>query len=175
MTHVGESTLLHRAGYRSFARSALTSCPVAATSSVHNAVALRLAGLDQRYTTTRRLVVDALATAGRPLTVPEIVASDPRLPQSSAYRIATTLIEAGVLRRVAGTQDHGRFELAEELSGHHHHLVCARCGKVEDVHPSPRLEQALGDAAGVVADELGYEITEHRLDLLGYCPACRTR
>jgi len=48
-------------------------------------------------------------------------------------------MEIGVVRRVAGADDHGRFELAEELSGHHHHLVCARCGKVEDVHPSPRL------------------------------------
>lgn len=141
--------------------------------SLHEAIALRLAGLEQRYTASRRKLVETLASAGRPLTVPEIVAATPRLPQSSAYRNVTALMEVGVIRRVPGTDDHGRFELAEELSGHHHHLVCAGCGKVEDVRPSDRLERALGEAARSVADEQGYEITEHRLDLLGVCPGCR--
>jgi Fe2+ or Zn2+ uptake regulation protein len=147
---------------------------VAVASSVHDAVGLRLARLDQRYTHLRRLLVDTLAKAGRPLTVPEIVTMAPELPQSSAYRNVTALIDVGVVRRVSGTDDHGRFELAEELSDHHHHLVCADCGKVEDLHASPRLERALGEAARAAAEEQGYEITEHRLELLGLCPGCRT-
>ena len=106
-------------------------------------------------------------------TIPEILATATELPQSSAYRNMTALIEVGVVRRVAGADDHGRFELAEELSGHHHHLVCETCGKVEDVHPSPKLERALGEAARAVAEEQGYQVTEHQLDLLGLCPACR--
>jgi Fur family transcriptional regulator, ferric uptake regulator len=141
--------------------------------SVHDAVGLRLAGLDQRYTPLRRALVEVLATAGRPLSIPEILESAPDLPQSSAYRNITALIDVGIVRRVAGTDDHGRFELAEELSGHHHHLVCTTCGKVEDVHPSPRLERALGEAARGVAEEHGYRISEHRLDLFGECPECQ--
>ncbi len=140
---------------------------------MHDAVGLRLAGLDQRYTPLRRALVDTLATAGRPLSIPEILASAPDLPQSSAYRNITALIDVGVVRRVAGSDDHGRFELAEELSGHHHHLVCTTCGKVEDVDPSPRLERALGEAARGVAEEHGYRISEHRLDLFGECPTCQ--
>lgn len=151
----------------------LGSGDVALSRSVHEAVGLRLAGADQRYTHLRQVLVETLAVAGRPMTVPEILASAPELPQSSAYRNMTALIEAGVVRRVAGADDHGRFELAEELSGHHHHLVCATCGKVEDVHPSPKLERALGEAARAVAEEQGYQVTEHQLDLLGLCPACR--
>ncbi len=151
----------------------LTSRVVVPTSGVHEAVGLRLAGLDQRYTSLRRVLVETLAQAGRPLTVPEILAAAPELPQSSVYRNVTALIEVGVVRRVAGTDDHGRFELAEELLGHHHHLACASCGQVRDVHPSPRLERALGEAARAVAEEQGYDVTEHRLDLLGLCPDCR--
>ncbi len=142
--------------------------------SVHDEVRLRLAAVDQRYTPMRQLLVDALGAAGRPLSMPEILQAAPTLPQSSAYRNMTALIDVGVVRRVAGTDDHGRFELAEDLSGHHHHhLVCAKCGKVEDVRPSPSLERALGDAARAVAASQGYEVTEHRLDLLGLCPNCR--
>jgi Fe2+ or Zn2+ uptake regulation protein len=141
--------------------------------TLHDAVELRLAGLDQRYTPLRRVLVETLSSAGRPLTMPEILRSAPELPQSSAYRNVTALADVGVIRRVAGTDDHGRFELAEELSGHHHHLVCAVCGRVEDVHPSSRLERALGEAAQAAAEEQGFDVTEHRLDLLGLCPDCR--
>jgi Fe2+ or Zn2+ uptake regulation protein len=143
--------------------------------SIHDAVDVRLAELDQRYTHLRRLLVETLAAAGRPLTIPELIELAPELPQSSAYRNMTALMEIGVVRRVAGTDDHGRFELAEDLSGHHHHLICAGCGKVEDLHASAGLERALSDAIGTVAREQGYEVTEHRLELLGRCPDCRLR
>jgi Fe2+ or Zn2+ uptake regulation protein len=146
---------------------------MAFTTSIHDAVDIRLAGCDQRYTASRRALIDALSIAGRPLTIPEILDYAPDLPQSSAYRNVTALIEVGVVRRVAGTDDHGRFELAEELSSHHHHLVCSGCGRVEDVHPSPALERAMAEAARGVAEDQGYEITDHQLDLVGLCPDCR--
>jgi len=146
---------------------------VSATESVHEQAALRLGGQDQRYTPVRRSLVTTLADAGRPLSIPEILAANESLPQSSAYRNVTALIEAGVVRRVTGVDDHGRFELAEELAGHHHHLACSVCGKVEDVAPSPRLERAMDEAARVVAEEQGYQVTGHQFDLVGTCPTCR--
>lgn len=148
---------------------------MALATSVHDSIGLRLARMGQRYTKSRRALVETMASAGRPLTVPEILTLAPELLQSSAYRNMTALMEVGSVRRVAGNDDHGRFELAEELSGHHHHIVCAECGRVEDVHPSPKLERALGEAALEVAELEGYEIIEHRLDLLGLCPTCRHR
>jgi len=141
--------------------------------AVHDEIARRLAGDDQRYTRLRRALVQTLAASGRPLTIPEILAATPNLPQSSAYRNVTTLMDAGVVRRVAGTDDHGRFELAEGFSGHHHHLVCATCGKVDDLRTSPRLERALAEATRAAADEQGYRVIEHRFDLVGVCPDCR--
>ncbi len=140
---------------------------------MHGEVAGRLAALEQRYTTTRRAVVETLSRAGRPVTIPEILSSTPLLPQSSAYRTLAVLIEAGVARRVTGDGDHGRFELAEELSGHHHHLVCEVCGTVDDVPPSTRLERALDEAARAAAEDQGYTVTGHRFDLVGRCPTCR--
>lgn len=142
--------------------------------AVDREVGVRLARGEQRYTPLRRALVETLAEAGRPLTIPEIRAGNPGLSQSSAYRNVTTLIEAGAVRRVNGTDDHGRFELAEDLSGHHHHLVCATCGQVSDIHPSPRLERALAEAARAVAEEDDFEVTEHRFDMLGLCGDCRS-
>ncbi|MFN2606581.1 MAG: Fur family transcriptional regulator [Acidimicrobiales bacterium] len=140
---------------------------------LHEAVAARLGALDQRYTTSRRALVQALVDAARPLTIAEIVAEAPGVPQSSAYRNLTVLSEAGVARRLPGADDFGRFELAEDLGGHHHHLVCSSCGTVADLETSPRLERAIDDAARQAAAASGFEVTGHRVDFDGRCPRCR--
>ena len=143
-------------------------------ASLHGAAAERVAALDQRYTASRRALVHALLEAERPLTITEILAGAKGMPQSSAYRNLTVLCEAGVARRLAGTDDVGRFELAENLTGHHHHhLVCSACGLVADVPSSPRLEKALDQAARLAAEETGFAVTDHRIDLEGLCPDCR--
>ena len=129
--------------------------------------------MDQRYTTSRRTLVQALLEAARPLTITEILAGARGMPQSSAYRNLTVLCEAGVARRLPGVDDLGRFELAEDLAGHHHHLQCTSCGTLLDFAASARLEQALVEAARRVAAETGYEITGHRVDFDGRCPRCR--
>lgn len=142
---------------------------------IHDDVALRLRRSEQRYTPGRRAVVEALLGAGRPLTVPEILDGTDRrtLPQSSAYRNLTVLVEAGVAHRLPGTDEFARYELAEELAGHHHHLHCDTCGVVADVSASPRLEKALADAASAAADESGFQVTGHRIELVGRCADCQ--
>ncbi|GAC1586230.1 MAG: Fur family transcriptional regulator [Acidimicrobiales bacterium] len=140
---------------------------------IHDQIARRLAEMEQRYTPLRRTLVDTLALARRPLTIPEILQANPSLSQSSVYRNLSALIEADAVRRVTGSDDHGRFELAEEHSGHHHHLVCANCGSVTDVAASPLLERAFAQAARAAADELAFEVSDHRFDLVGTCQTCR--
>jgi Fur family transcriptional regulator, ferric uptake regulator len=144
-------------------------------TDVDAVVAERLAALDQRYTRGRRAIVAVLASAGRPLTVPEILDGAERgaLPQSSAYRSLVVLEEAAVVHRLPGTDEFARYELAEDLAGHHHHLLCSNCGRVDDVPASARLERALAAAAQAVADGTDFQVTGHRIDLLGTCADCR--
>jgi Fe2+ or Zn2+ uptake regulation protein len=144
-----------------------------ARAQLHDQVALRLAACEQRYTANRRSLVDALADAQRPMPIGDVIRGAD-VPMSSAYRNLTVLTEAGVVRRITGADDAGRFELSEELSGrHHHHLVCGSCGDVADVEASPGLERALADAARSAVKGTGYEVFDHRIDLVGRCPACR--
>jgi Fe2+ or Zn2+ uptake regulation protein len=151
----------------------LAPAGLARLAALHFEVGERFGRLDQCYTPARRVLVEALSSAARPLTIPELVALRPDVPQSSAYRNVTARMDAGVVRRVAGTDDHGRFELTEDLSGHHHHFACSTCGKLEDLQPSARLEHALAEAARVASEEQDVEITEHRFDFVGRCSDCR--
>lgn len=139
---------------------------------LHEEVSRRLTENEQRYTSGRRALVGVLADAGRPLTIPEVLGRSRGVPQSTAYRNLTVLVEAGVARRVNGTDDHGRFELAEDLTGHHHHVICTTCGTVTDVHVAPRLELALEAAADAATADLGFEVSGHTIDLLGTCRRC---
>ncbi len=137
-------------------------------------IAARLDRAGQRYTSQRRAIVDAIAGAGRPVTTPELLArTGHRLSQSSVYRNLAVLADAGVVQRLSTGGDFDLFELAEELSGdHHHHLHCTSCGLVIDVPAGPRLERAVAAEAAELAVDLGFSVTGHRVDLYGRCASC---
>jgi Fe2+ or Zn2+ uptake regulation protein len=139
---------------------------------LHQEVASRLATAGQRYTRTRRRLVDILANAGMPLSLPDIVRGRRNLPQSSTYRNLAELESAGLIRRVASEDGFGRYELAEELTGHHHHLMCSRCGQVQDLHIPASFERQLDRTLDVLARESAFATVRHRLDLIGLCRAC---
>ena len=145
------------------------------TADLHATVAGYLAKVAQRYTAGRRVLVEALKAAGGPVTLPDILGAAPDLAQSSAYRNLAVLEQAGVVLRVAGPGDFARYELAEELTEHHHHLVCTECGSVVDVAVPARVERALERALDQLGATAGFEVDAHRLDVLGRCRDCVSR
>jgi len=139
---------------------------------LHDIAALRLRHVGQRYTTGRQRVVELLAASPRPLSIPDLVA-DPsfRIPQSSAYRNLAVLEQAGVVHRIHTTSDFARYELANDLTEHHHHLICTVCGSVTDFTAPPSLERGLDKVMHEV-NGAGFRVESHRLDLMGVCAAC---
>ena len=138
----------------------------------HDTAASRLGAVGQRYTGRRRSVIDILVGAGSPLTIPDMLRAAPRLPQSSVYRNLAVLEQAGVVRRIVTSGDFARYELAEDLTEHHHHLVCSTCGSVEDFTAPTALERSLGRAVSEVEDATGFSAEHHRLDIVGTCARC---
>jgi Fur family ferric uptake transcriptional regulator len=139
---------------------------------LHDEITELLDRHDHRYTSGRRRLVEVLAGAERPLTLPEILERDSDLSQSSAYRNLDVLESSGAMRRITGTGDHAHFELAESMLGHHHHLICVSCGVVEDIHLGERLEHAVDEALGNAARAAGFTPLHHSLDLHGHCAEC---
>jgi Fur family ferric uptake transcriptional regulator len=134
-------------------------------------VSPRLRRLGQRLTPRRRRLLEVLAEAGHPLTITEITDSDQSLATSSAYRNLLLLEQAGLVHRVITEEDFARYELAEELTEHHHHLVCSSCGLVRDL-PSDRNMERLMGAVIAKAVEQGFVPVNHRLDIVGLCSDC---
>ncbi|MFQ5556326.1 MAG: transcriptional repressor, partial [Acidimicrobiales bacterium] len=111
-------------------RTSRRLCVTSTEDSIHRHVRARLASLDRRYTPGRRRLVDLLVEARRPVSLPELLAMDANIPQSSIYRNLEVLERSGLVHRLAVAGEHARFELAEPLLRHHHHLLCTACGAV---------------------------------------------
>ena len=144
-----------------------------AATDLHEVATVRLGGAEQRYTRVRRAIVDLLAAADAPLSLPQLLERDRSLAQSSAYRNLVVLERAGVVHRIVTADDFARYELAEDLTGHHHHLMCTGCGEVRDFTVPAAVEVDLARALAAAAAEHGFSVEHHRLDLVGRCASCR--
>lgn len=142
------------------------------TTEVHDIVDGQLRRSRQRYTRGRRQLVDLLMDLGRPVTIAELMEQGAIQSQSSLYRNLAILEQCGAVERIASTDDVSRYELTEELSEHHHHLVCSACGRIDDVVLPAAIERALVAAATEAFDQQGYVIDSHRLELVGTCGGC---
>lgn len=144
----------------------------ATSAELHEAVRRHLAERHIRYTTGRQSVITALVKVDGPESAAELH-DRMRVPLSSLYRNLTVLDEAGVLERHHDADGLARYELAEWLGGHHHHLVCVDCGTVEDVELGEDAETKLDELARGAARRAGYRATGHNLEIEGVCPSCR--
>ncbi len=80
--------------------------------------------------------------------------------------------QAGVLVHHFGPGGVTRYELAEWLQGHHHHLICLNCGSVEDLALPDSFEsqvQRLVDEIGLAAS---FQASDHALEIEGLCKVC---
>jgi Fe2+ or Zn2+ uptake regulation protein len=139
---------------------------------LHTTASDRLRADGQRYTPRRRALVEVLAAADQPLTIPQLLQHRGDLAQSSVYRNLAVLERAGVVHRIVTSDEFGRFELAEDLTRHHHHLICSSCGDVSDFTVPTKIEHELQTALSRAARQAGFRTAGHRLDLVGTCASC---
>jgi Fur family ferric uptake transcriptional regulator len=134
------------------------------------AAADRLTAAGERVTRQRMLVADALAASGRRLTAEQLYRSlrrrDPAIGRATVFRTLETLVEAGVARRLE--LDGHVYAYVACLPAHHHHIACTRCGRVEEID-----EAYVTPIAERLAEEMGFEIDDARLDFYGRCATCR--
>lgn len=94
-----------------------------------------------------------LQTQAQPLSLPTI------------YRTLSQLESGGLVKRHAFGEGKAVYELDD--GEHHDHLVCLRCGRVDEFQ-SDSIE-ALQEQ---MAARHGYALADHHLVLYGICPLC---
>jgi len=122
-----------------------------------------------RLTSQRRSIMRELAAARKYLTAQELYArlarSQPRIGLATVYRTLETLRGLGLVSAVGRPGGEGAYLYCGV--GHHHHAVCTRCGKVDDV-PC----RAISAFERMLASGLRFRLTEHELNFYGVCARC---
>ena len=81
---------------------------------------------------------------------------------ATVYRVLTQFEQAGLLERHYFESGKAVFELNE--GGHHDHLVCMQCGKVEEF-----FDAEIERRQNQIATERGFAIREHALYIYADC------
>jgi Fur family transcriptional regulator, ferric uptake regulator len=90
--------------------------------------------------------------------------------RASIYRVMEELEAIGLVQRVEVGRGVVRYEPARHGPGHHHHLVCDRCGRI-----SPFTDEGLERAIRRVSDTLPLQVSEHEVVIRGACERCAAR
>jgi Fur family ferric uptake transcriptional regulator len=130
--------------------------------------ALERAG--HRSTAPRRAVGALIAAHDGHFTAADLVASARarrmRIGRATIFRTLDVLLEARAIERIDLPTGEHAYVACEP--SHHHHIVCARCGRAVDVD-----DAGLRSVVREVARRTGYRVDGHRLELFGECPACQ--
>ncbi|MFA7592796.1 MAG: ferric iron uptake transcriptional regulator [Thiohalobacteraceae bacterium] len=85
---------------------------------------------------------------------------------ATVYRVLTQFESADLVSRHHFEGGHSVFELNEGT--HHDHIVCVKCGRVDEF-----MDEVIEQRQRVIAENAGYEITDHSLYIYGICATCR--
>ena len=141
-------------------------------SPVRKREAMRqIENLGLRITSPRQEIVEGLADLDGHFSAEDLLmalrARGKRASRVTVYRLLPSLLRAGILREVIYSEGHAHYERVEEKP-HHEHLICVRCGRVEEFE-CPAVENSLAE----VCAERGFVPAAHKTEVTGLCRDCR--
>ena len=132
----------------------------------------RLEARNRQATVQRRVVLQALMDRRSYVTPRDLYAAlqrdHPSIGQATVYRTLELLVEAGAAARFLQENNESKYIYCPPR--HHHHLVCTRCGLVEDI------EGCVIPALGATLEKrTRFQINEHAVTFYGFCGDCKGR
>ncbi|MDP7037627.1 MAG: transcriptional repressor [Myxococcota bacterium] len=93
---------------------------------------------------------------------------DTKISQATVYRTMKLLSECGLAKMRHFQSGQTLYEVSDGQKGHHDHLICLGCGKIIEF-VNAKIEQLQHD----IAEQHGFELADHRMELYGYCDAAK--
>jgi Fur family ferric uptake transcriptional regulator len=128
--------------------------------------------LNLKVTSQRMAILKTLHEGRRHVTAQELyekLAKDhPEIGFATVYRFLRTLTEGAFVTEVRMGGLPARYELTPK--GHHDHLTCVKCSKICEFE-----NRAIEQLQEKVANQFGFALTHHILELYGVCPDCQAK
>ncbi len=96
----------------------------------------------------------------------EVRRADPTIGRTTVYRALRLFCIAGIATSIELRDGLTRFEPAL-FRGHHDHLICVGCGRIDEF-----LSHEVEEQQEQIAAEYGYRLLSHRHQLYGMCAEC---
>lgn len=121
-----------------------------------------------KATTPRLKVLAFLQLSKKPITAQEVAEKlKNEMNQATVYRTMKKLKTCGVVKQIDLRHNHAHYELSDKND--HHHIVCVRCGRVEDVEGCD-VEETY---RSILRRAKHFSsIKEHSLEFYGICKTC---
>jgi Fur family ferric uptake transcriptional regulator len=132
----------------------------------------RMTSQGRRLTRQRVIVAEALAAAKRALSAQElyerIKTAHPTLGRATVYRALEAQVQDGMASRFERDGHVSAYVACD--AQHHHHLVCTRCQRVEDLD-----EAVVAPMLSSVGRRHDFQVDHAALDFYGLCRSCRRK
>ena len=130
---------------------------------------LRAAGL--KATLPRKKILEVLESkAGQHLTAEDVyrhlMETGEDVGLATVYRVLTQFEGAGLVERHHFEGGQSVFEL--DQGEHHDHILCVKCGRVEEF-----VDDVIEERQRNIAERAGYAMTDHSLYIYGICADCQ--
>ncbi len=120
-----------------------------------------------RSTGQRRHIVEIFFDCGRHVTIDELLElvrkRDPGIGYATVYRTMKMLTAGGVAHEHKFSDGMTRYELADE-GAHHDHLICVRCGRIQEFE-----EPLIEELQQRIASHYNFALVDHKHELYGVC------
>ena len=91
---------------------------------------------------------------------------------ATVYRTLELLSDLGSLQKMEFGDGCSRYEVndTDPTRHHHHHLICTKCGKVEEFD-----EDLLESLEADIERKTGFRTLDHQVKFFGVCKACQEK
>jgi Fur family ferric uptake transcriptional regulator len=121
-----------------------------------------------KATPSRLAILEVFKKMRIPMSAKNIIDALPAdTDQATVYRTLKSLKEKGIIKQIDLRHNHAHYELAN--TAEHHHLICLRCGRIEDVH---HCNLEVTQEAVLKSSKKFAEIQQHALEFYGICKSC---
>lgn len=124
-----------------------------------------------KVTSQRKAILDVLIkNKGRFMSAENIhsktVNNHPKLNLTTIYRNLEILASINLIHKIHRQEGISQYGVICTNS-HHHHIICKKCGRTEVIDFCP-LQQYMN-----LAKKKNFTLTEHKIELYGYCNKCK--
>jgi len=137
----------------------------------HKEIVKKLRTEGFRLTRARQSIIDILSTGNVPLSLTDIKKNlekkDIKADRTTVYREVLFLKKQGVICEIPVGGGRKGYKVCRDA--HHHHLICIRCNKVEEI----AFKKTLLSKEKEVSQQKNFKVLDHLLEFYGLCGDCQ--